>query len=257
MSMAEAVIEARGLHTRIGGQSIHRGLDLSVQRGEILALVGASGSGKTTLLRQLLLLSRPDAGEIRLFGRSVDALSADEERRLRTRLGVMFQQGALFTSLTVRENVSVPLWEHTRLRPAFVRELAALKIRFAGLPASAADKYPGELSGGMIKRAAVARALALDPELLFLDEPTAGLDPLGGAAFDELVFELRAALGLTVVIVTHDLDTVWQADRVAFLGEGRLLACGPAAELAQSEHAEVRRYFTSRRRQREDQWTLA
>jgi len=255
--MSTPVIAVHGLETRFGGQAVHRGLDLEVRHGEILAIAGSSGSGKTTLLRQILMLERPDQGEIRLFGQPTQALGAAAARALWTRMGVMFQHGALFTSLTVLENICLPIREHARLSAGLIRELALLKIRLVGLSPDAAARYPEELSGGMIKRAAVARALALDPELLFLDEPTSGLDPLGATAFDDLILHLRRLLNLTVVMVTHDPDSLWRtADRIAFLGEGRVLALGPIAKVAADPHPEVQRYFTGPRmlRARERAW---
>lgn len=237
-----------GITTRFGTQCVHEDLALEIRRGEIVGLVGGSGSGKSTLLRIVALLDCPQAGSVRLFGVDAGTASAAELNALRRRFSMMFQQGALFSSLSVRENVALPLQEHTALPARLIDELARLKIALAGLPADAADKLPDQLSGGMIKRAAVARALALDPELLLLDEPTAGLDPLGAAAFDELVLELRAALGLTVLIVTHDLDTLWRVtDRVAFLGERRVLACAPVAELARAVHPQIHAYFAGPR----------
>lgn len=248
--MTTPILEVRGLESRFGQRVVHRDLDLDVERGEILALVGGSGSGKTTLLRQILMLEQPYAGEIRLFGEPVNAASKTDIRALWTRLGVMFQHGALFTSLTVLENVCLPIREHAKLSNDLVRELAMLKIRLVGLPPEAADRYPEALSGGMTKRAAVARALALDPELLLLDEPTSGLDPVGGAAFDDLVIELKRLLQLTIVMITHDPDSIWRAaDRVAFLGEGRVLALGPVADVARDPHPEIRRYFSGPRMQ--------
>lgn len=242
--LGEAVVEVRGLITRLDGVTVHEGLDLDVRRGEVLAIVGGSGSGKTTLLRAMVMLLPPAAGSVRLLGEDVTSASPAAAYRLRERIGVTFQHGALFTSLTVLENVALPLREHTALAPALVRDLARLKIALSGLPASAAGKYPAELSGGMVKRAAVARALALDPEVLFLDEPTAGLDPDSAAAFDDLVLELRDALGLTVVMVTHDLDTLWRtADRVAFLGERRVIALDTMRGLCRLEHPLVKAFF--------------
>ena len=192
----------------------------------------------------LVQVDAPAEGSVRLFGEETVGLGESEAFALRRRFGMMFQHGALFSSLSVRENVAVPLREHTRLPDADIDRLAELKLALAGLPPGAGDKYPSQLSGGMIKRAGVARALALDPDLLFLDEPTAGLDPVGAAALDELVLELRAALGLTVLIVTHDLDTLWRiTDRVAFLGERRVLACEPIAALSRRPHPLIRAYF--------------
>jgi phospholipid/cholesterol/gamma-HCH transport system ATP-binding protein len=243
-AQADHVIEVRGLTTCLGGTCVHESLDLEVRRGEVLGIVGGSGSGKTTLLRAILMLVRPRSGSIRVLGEEVLGLPADRAQGLRQRIGVMFQHGALFTSLTVLENVAVPLREHTTLSGGLVRDIAGLKLALAGLPPEAAGRYPSELSGGMIKRAAVARALALDPELLFLDEPTAGLDPQSAAALDELVLDLKASLGLTVVMVTHDLDTLWRAsDRVAFLGEKRVLALDSMSGLCRREHPAIRAFF--------------
>ncbi|MDA8095150.1 MAG: ATP-binding cassette domain-containing protein [Betaproteobacteria bacterium] len=237
-------IELRDVHTRFGPQIVHDSISLAVRRGEVFALAGASGCGKSTLLREIIMLQRPTSGSIRVFGREVVGLSDAESLPLRRSMGVMFERGALFTSLTVAENVGMPLREHTPLEDRVIDELARVKIGLAGLPASAADKFPNELSGGMRKRAALARALALDPSLLFLDEPTAGLDPLSAAGFDALVRDLQHTLGLTIVMVTHDLDLLWQvADRVAVLGENRALGIGTMDELSRSEHPLVREYF--------------
>ena len=241
---AARVIEIRGLSTRFDALQVHEALDLDVARGEVMALVGGSGSGKTTLLREVIMLQQPSGGSIRLFGEEVVGIGEAAAERLRRRFGVLFQQGALFSSMTVLENVMVPLREHTRLPRDWLRELAALKIALAGLPAHAADKLPRQLSGGMLKRASLARALALDPELLFLDEPTAGLDPLSAGALDELVLQLKESLGLTIVMVTHDLDSLWRTtDRVAFLGERRVIGHAPMRELVRSPHPLVRDYF--------------
>jgi len=240
----EAVIAVRDLRTQFGETIIHDQLDLDVRHGEIVALVGGSGSGKTTLLRAIIMLLRPAAGSIELFGQQIVGIGDSAAFRLRRRFGMLFQQGALFSSLTVRENVAVPLREHTRLPAGRIAEIADLKVALAGLPADAGNKLPRELSGGMLKRAALARALALDPALLFLDEPTAGLDPVSAGAFDELVVQLKESLGLTVVMVTHDLDTLWSAtDRVAFLGEQRVIGYAPMRDLTRAEHPLIRAYF--------------
>jgi phospholipid/cholesterol/gamma-HCH transport system ATP-binding protein len=245
---AKNVIEARGLHTYLGRTCVHEGIDLEVRRGETLALVGASGSGKTTLLRAFNMLLRPASGTLRVLGHDVLQLSEAALDRLRERIGVTFQHGALFSALTVLENVAVALREHTDLPAGLIDELSLLKVTLAGLPRSAAYHYPRELSGGMVKRAAVARALALDPEVLFLDEPTAGLDPVSASAFDELIAQLKGSLGLTVVLVTHDLDTLWRiTDRVAFLAERRVVATAPARELREHLHPEIRAYFAGPR----------
>lgn len=254
---AEKVIEVRNLHTRFGTAIVHENVNLAVNRGEIFALVGSSGCGKSTLLRELILLQRPMSGSIRVFGQEVIDLSEEQALPLRRRWGVMFERGALFSALTVTENVGMPLREHTDLSDRLIDQLAAVKIALVGLPADAGPKYPSELSGGMRKRAALARALALDPELLFLDEPTAGLDPLSASGIDELVRGLRQALGLTIMVVTHDLDLLWRmADRVAALGEGHIVGMGTMEELSASDHPLIREYFYGPRGRaaREQQW---
>jgi len=242
--VSEAVIEIERLNTRFGDAVVHRDVGFSVARGEIFALVGASGCGKSTLLRETIVLQRPQSGSIRVFGREVVGMDDEAALALRRRWGVMFERGALFSALTVSENVTMVLEEHTDLGPALRDEIAALKIALTGLPPDAGPKYPSELSGGMRKRAALARAMALDPELLFLDEPTAGLDPLSATGIDELVRNLRDALGLTIMMVTHDLDLLWRtADRVAVLGDGRILGIGTMNELSKSDDALIREYF--------------
>lgn len=244
--MSAAAIEARALATLAGPRVLHRDLDLTVRRGEVLAVVGGSGSGKTVLLRTLSLLQAPAGGELTVLGEDTRRLSAAGLRALRRRIGILFQHGALFTGLSVLDNICLPLAEYTGLSPASRRELAMLRVGLAGLPADAAHKRPSELSGGMIKRAALARALALDPELLLLDEPSSGLDPVTAAGLDELLAGLRELLGLTVVMVTHDLDSIARvSDRVAFLGRGALLAVAPVAELAASAQPEIRAYFAA------------
>ena len=238
------VIAVRGVATRFGAVVVHESVDLAVNPGEVFALVGGSGSGKSTLLREIILLQRPAAGSIRVFGQEVVGMSDDAALPLRRRWGVMFERGALFSALTVAENVGMVLAEHTDLPPRLIREVAAVKIALTGLPADAGPKYPSELSGGMRKRASLARALALDPELLFLDEPTAGLDPLSATGIDELVRSLREGLGLTIMMVTHDLDLMWRAaDRVAVLGHGNIVGVGTMAELSRSDEPLVRQYF--------------
>lgn len=239
-----AVVDVRGLNTRFGNAVVHENVSLAVRPGEIFALVGASGCGKSTLLREIIVLQQPVSGSIRVFGQEVIGLDDEQALPLRRRWGVMFERGALFSALTVSENVGMVLHEHTLLSAHLIDEIASLKIALTGLPADAGPKYPRELSGGMRKRAALARALALDPELLFLDEPTAGLDPLSAGGIDELVRSLRDALGLTIMMVTHDLDLMWRAaDRVAVLGEGRILGEGKMTDLAQSEVPLIREYF--------------
>ena len=239
-----AVIAISNLHTRFGNNVVHDDISLSVRPGEIFALVGGSGCGKSTLLRTILLLQQPVSGSIKVFGREVLGLNDEQAQPLRSRFGVMFERGALFSALTVAENVGMVLKEHTQLGTAMIAQIARLKIALSGLPQEAGSKYPSELSGGMRKRAALARAIALDPELLFLDEPTAGLDPLSAAGIDELVLSLRDALGLTIMLVTHDLDLLWRvADRVAVLGEGHILGTGTMAELSTMDHPIIREYF--------------
>jgi len=238
------VIQVRGVINRFGSQVVHDQLDLDVHRGEILAVVGGSGTGKSVLLRTIVGLNTPAAGEIHLFGEDLLALPARRRTELERRLGVLFQQGALFSSLTVSENVSLPLIEHAGLSRAEAETLARIKIALAGLPANAGDKYPANLSGGMIKRAALARALALDPDILFLDEPTAGLDPIGAAAFDRLILTLRDALGLTVFLVTHDLDTLYTiTDRVAVLSQKRVLINDRLEKVEKMQDEWIQAYF--------------
>ncbi|HEX7112823.1 MAG TPA: ATP-binding cassette domain-containing protein [Mizugakiibacter sp.] len=244
MNARETVVEVRGLVNRFGAQAVHEGLDLDVYRGEILGVVGGSGTGKSVLMRSIIGLRRPDAGSVRLFGEDLLALPPAGRAAIERRVGVLFQDGALFSSLTVSENVCVPLLEHTVLSALDAARLAALKIQLAGLPPEARGKYPSELSGGMRKRAALARALALDPDILFLDEPTAGLDPIGAAAFDQLVRTLRDALGLTVFLITHDLDTLYAiCDRVAVLAHKRVLVADTLDEVQRYDDPWVRDYF--------------
>ncbi len=241
---ADLVIEVTNLKIYIGGAWVHNGLNFDARRGEILAIVGGSGAGKSLLLRQMLALQQPTSGEIKIFGHSLHNISPIELDKIRKRCGVLFQHSALFSSLTVLENVAFPLNENTSLDPSTIKELALLKIIAAGLPENAANKYPAELSGGMEKRAALARAIVLDPELLFLDEPTSGLDPHAAASFDELVLSLKSTLGLTIVMVTHDLDSLWHVtDRVAFLGDGKVLCLAPLRELVQSKNPLIQAYF--------------
>lgn len=240
----DPVIRVRGLVKRFGRHTVHDGVDLDVMRGEVIGIVGGSGTGKSVLLRQIVGLTKPDGGTIEVLGQSVRDTSETDYRRLRRRWGVMFQDGALFSSLTVRQNVEAPMREQTDLPAALRETLAGLKVRMVGLPEDAQHRYPAELSGGMRKRAGFARAIALDPEIVFLDEPTAGLDPIGAAAFDTLIRQLQAALGLTVFLVTHDLDSLYAiCDRVAVLADGRMLAVGTIAELQDVDHPWVRDYF--------------
>jgi phospholipid/cholesterol/gamma-HCH transport system ATP-binding protein len=244
----EIVIEVKGLRSAFGSHVVHENLDLEVRRGEILGVVGGSGSGKSVLLNSIIGLKKPDGGTVRVFGQDIGALPRAERIALEQRWGVLFQGGALFSSLTVRENVEAPMREHTDMPEQLIHELADLKIALSGLPPHAGDKFPAELSGGMKKRAGIARALALDPEILFLDEPTAGLDPIGAAAFDELILELRDALGLTVFMITHDLDTLHAiCDRVAVIAEKRVVANAPIPELLKSKHPWIQEYFSGPR----------
>ncbi|MEM1430771.1 MAG: ABC transporter ATP-binding protein [Pseudomonadota bacterium] len=242
--MDEVVIRVRGLRNQFGRHVVHDGLDLDVRRGEILGVVGGSGTGKSVLLRCIAGLMHPSAGSIQMLGTEMVSASEAEKEAIAPRIGVMFQDGALFSSLTVRENVEVPLARAADLDPGTRAGLAQFKIALSGLPWNAGEKYPAELSGGMRKRAGLARALARDPEIVFLDEPTAGLDPIGAAAFDELIRDLSRALGLTVFLVTHDLDTLYAAcDRVAVLAEKRVLATGPLDAMPEIDHPWVREYF--------------
>lgn len=243
-SPREAVIEVRGLRTQFGTHVVHEALDLDVWRGEILGVVGGSGTGKSVLLRTIAGLNTPAEGSIRVLGTDVFNADRDERAALEARWGVMFQDGALFSSLTVRENVEVPMRGIAELDPGIARALADLKISMVGLPYSAGDKKPSELSGGMRKRAGLARALALDPEIVFLDEPTAGLDPIGAADFDTLIRGLSRSLGLTVFLVTHDLDTLHAVcDRVAVLSERKVLVEGTMQDMLSVDHPWVRAYF--------------
>ncbi len=240
----DMVIRIRGLENRFGPHRVHEGLDLDMRRGEVLGGGGGSGTGKSVLLRSIVGLRRPDAGRIAVFGDEMTGIDEDRRAALAARWGVMFQDGALFSSLTLRENVEVPLRGVAGLDPDTRRALAELKIAMVGLPLDAAETYPAELSGGMRKRAGLARALALDPEIVFLDEPTAGLDPIGAAAFDRLMRDLVQALGLSVFLVTHDLDTLYAlCDRVAVLAERRVLATGTLDDMLAVEHPWVRDYF--------------
>ena len=240
----EAVIEISKVSTRFGDHVVHSDLDLEVRRNEIFALIGGSGSGKSTLLREMILLQRPDSGSIRVLGADLQSLGEQEALALRRRWGVMFQHGGLFGALTVTENVGLPLREHTGLGDRLIDELAAWKLAMTGLEPSTGAQYPAELSGGMMKRASLARALALDPELLFLDEPTAGLDPDSAGGVDQLVRKLRELFGLTIVMITHDLDLLWQvADRVAVLAEGRVQGVGSMSELSHMDNPAIRQFF--------------
>ena len=244
----DAVIRVRGLVTGFGDQVVHDGLDLDVRRGEILGVVGGSGTGKSVLMRAIIGLQPPRAGDITIFGEDARNLDAAAAKDLRRRWGVLFQEGALFSSLTVAENIEVPMREFLDLPDELMDELAGYKVTMVGLPPEAGPKFPSELSGGMKKRAGLARALSLDPQLLFLDEPTSGLDPISAAAFDELIKVLKETLGLTVFLITHDLDTLHAiCDRVAVLADQKVLAVGTISELLSFEHPWVREYFTGPR----------
>jgi phospholipid/cholesterol/gamma-HCH transport system ATP-binding protein len=241
--MSEPVIRIRGLVTRFGDQVVHDGLDLEVRRGEVLGVVGGSGSGKSVLLRTIVGLNHPAAGHIEVLGKGIHGLGDAEWRALESRWGVLFQSGALFSSLSVAENVILPLKEHVHLSAPMRAELAALKISMVGLPPDSGAKLPSQISGGMKKRAGLARALALDPELLFLDEPTAGLDPISAAAFDELIRSLQQSLGLTVFMVTHDLDSLTAiCDRIAVLVDKRLKV-DTMVNLLGDPHPWIQAYF--------------
>ncbi len=243
--MADSIIEVRGLVNQFGEQAIHQGLDLDVRRGEILGVVGGSGTGKSVLMRSIIGLQQPQAGKVMVFGEPTLDRNEEEVKDIRRRWGILFQGAALFSTLTVAENIQVPLREYfPRIDQQLLDEIASYKIVMSGLPAEAGPKFPSELSGGMKKRAGIARALALDPELLFLDEPTAGLDPIGAAAFDQLIRDLRDALGLTVFLITHDLDTLYAiCDRIAVLAEKKVIAVGTIPELLALDHPWIQEYF--------------
>lgn len=244
MTDAQNVIEVRGLRNQFGSQVVHDNLDLDIRRGEIVGVVGGSGSGKSVLLRSIIGLNRPAAGSVRLLGEEMTTASEARRAEVERRCGVLFQNGALFSSLTVGENTMVPMREHFHLPLSMMQRLAALKIALAGLPAEAGAKYPSELSGGMVKRAALARSLALDPDILFLDEPTAGLDPIGAAAFDQLILTLRESLGLTVFLITHDLDTLYTiCDRVAVLSQKHVLIADTLDKVERYDDPWVQEYF--------------
>jgi phospholipid/cholesterol/gamma-HCH transport system ATP-binding protein len=243
--VTDSIIEVRGLVNTFGTQTIHEGLDVDVRRGEILGVVGGSGTGKSVLMRSIIGLQQPQAGQVMVFGEPTLDRNEEEVKDIRRRWGILFQGAALFSTLTVAENIQVPLREYfPRIDQQLLDEIASYKIVMSGLPAEAAPKFPSELSGGMKKRAGIARALALDPELLFLDEPTAGLDPIGAAAFDQLIRELRDALGLTVFLITHDLDTLYAiCDRIAVLAENKVIAVGTIPELLALDHPWIQEYF--------------
>jgi phospholipid/cholesterol/gamma-HCH transport system ATP-binding protein len=243
----DAMVEVQGLVNRFGAQVVHDHLDMTVEQGEVFGIVGGSGSGKSVLLRSILGLQRPQGGLVRLFGRELTRMGAAELRQVKAGYGVTFQQGALFSALTVLQNVQLPMIEHLRLSARALDELAMLKVRLVGLPDEAARKYPAQLSGGMIKRAALARALALDPGLLMLDEPTAGLDPISAAAFDELLMDLRQQLGLTVIMITHDLDTIFRTcNRVGVIID-RKMTSDTLEGITRNPHPWIQAYFHGER----------
>jgi phospholipid/cholesterol/gamma-HCH transport system ATP-binding protein len=240
----ETIISVHGLTNRFGDQLVHDNLDLSVRRGEILGVVGGSGTGKSVLMRSIIGLQTPAAGTVEVLGLETASLDAAEAKDLRRKWGVLFQDGALFSALTVAENIQVPMREFFNLPQGLMDEISGYKVAMVGLPVDAAPKFPSQLSGGMRKRAGLARALALDPQILFLDEPTAGLDPIAAAAFDMLIRTLRDTLGLTVFLITHDLDTLYAiCDRVAVLADGKVLKTGTIAELLAFDHPWVHEYF--------------
>ncbi len=244
----DAIIRVRDITVQFGETRVLDGLNLDVKRGEILGFVGPSGAGKSVLTRTIIGLVPKVSGRIEVFGVDLDAANSAQRRAVERRWGILFQQGALFSSLTVRQNIQFPAREYLTLSLTLLEELAMLKVEMVGLKPDAADKVPSELSGGMIKRVALARALALDPELVFLDEPTSGLDPIGAGDFDELVRTLQRTLGLTVFMVTHDLDSLYTAcDRIAVLGNGKIIAAGSIADMKASQHPWLQQYFNGKR----------
>ena len=244
------VVEVSGIVNRFGAQLVHDGIDMQVHTGEVFGIVGGSGSGKSVLLRTILGLRRPDAGVVRIGGQDITQLGLADLRAVKASYGVTFQQGALFSSLTVRQNIQLPMIEHLRLPPDALEGLAQLKLRLVGLPDDAAGKYPAQLSGGMIKRVALARALALDPKLLFLDEPTSGLDPISAAAFDELIAYLQHELALTVVMITHDLDSIFRiCNRVGVIVDGQMIV-DELMRIVDHPHPWIRSYFHGERARR-------
>ena len=244
IKVTDCVIEMRNVSTRFGNNIVHTDINLTVNRAEIFAIIGGSGSGKSTLLREMILLQKPSAGTIKILGVNLQDINEDDALALCKRWGVMFQNGGLFGALTVQENVGLPLREHSSLSKTEIDEIAVAKLALTGLKPEANQQYPSELSGGMMKRAALARAIALEPELLFLDEPTAGLDPVSAAGVDELVLQLRDQFGLTIVMITHDLDLLWQvADRVAVLADGKVQAVDSMLNLSNSENPAVKMFF--------------
>ena len=243
--MPTPIIEITGLKNYLGGQWVHTDVNLTINQGEIIAIIGGSGSGKTTILRSILMLLKPTAGTIRIFGQDISTLDDQNAHALRRRWGMLFQHSALFSAMTVLENIQFPMHELTSLDKTFTTKLALLKLALVGLPSTAASKYPSELSGGMQRRAAAARAIAMDPELLFLDEPTSGLDPISAKQFDNLIVFLRDALNLTIIIVSHDIESLKRTtDRVAFVGDGKIISIEPIDKLMQNKHPLIAEYFS-------------
>lgn len=246
--MSKIVITVSDVVTRFGKNVVHDGVSLNVRQGEIYGLLGGSGSGKSTLMKEMIMLLRPQSGEIRVLGQNLLTITRADATMLRRQWGVLFQGGALYSSLTVEENVGIKLKEYTDLPLKLIQDIVRLKINMVGLPEHAADLYPAELSGGMVKRASLARALAMDPKLLFLDEPTSGLDPSGAEAFDNLILKLREVLGLTVLMVTHDLDSIRTVvDRFAVLGEKKVIGEGTLNEVTQNPHPVIKKFFGGKR----------
>ena len=246
--MSKIVITVSDVVTRFGKNVVHDGISLNVRQGEIYGLLGGSGSGKSTLMKEMIMLRRPESGEIRVLGQNLLTITRADATMLRRQWGVLFQGGALYSSLTVEENIGIKLKEYTDLPLKLIQDIVRLKINMVGLPEHAADLYPAELSGGMVKRASLARALAMDPKLLFLDEPTSGLDPSGAEAFDNLILKLREVLGLTVLMVTHDLDSIRTVvDRLAVLGEKKVIGEGTLNEVTQNPHPVIKKFFGGKR----------
>jgi len=246
--LKKAIIQVENLVTRFGDNVIHDGINIKVNEGEIYGILGKSGSGKTTLLREMIMLQEPAKGKIEIFGHNLHTLNPENLQALRRQWGILFQFGALFTSLTVAENIAVKLKEYTHISDSLIKDIIAIKLKMVGLELKDAAMYPSELSGGMVKRAAIARALAMDPKLLFLDEPTSGLDPISAEKFDDLIIQLKNLLGLTIVMVTHDIDSIFTiVDRIAVLGDKKVLAEGPIDDVAKSDHPFIREFFGGNR----------
>ena len=248
--MSRVIIEVKDIVTQFANNVVHDKVNLSIYEGEIFGLLGGSGSGKSVLLKEIIMLIQPNAGEITVLGQKLSSLSLEQEQALRTRWGVLFQSGALFSSLNVSENIGVALREYTNLEEDLIEDLISLKIDLVGLPPHAGTLYPAQLSGGMKKRVALARALAMEPKLLFLDEPTSGLDPVGAQEFDELIVKLRDLLGLTIVMITHDIDSIFTiVDRIAVLGDKKVIATGTLEEILKSPHPFIEAFFKGQRAQ--------